>query len=183
MNVGQGVLLFPDVVTIGTTTTLDSSPVVLNGSYPLGVQNAVLTASDITNFGYTSGGLNGSFASLASAPTGVVIPLVSGIGMSAGNYVVKNVNDGLLGNRPGSTVSTFAQGAATLAGFLEVSTAVTYTFRSGSDDGFTLYIDGNPVYIDPVFGHGLTDVAAISIPLSAGFRLYRLQGDEQRQWR
>ncbi|MFM9148415.1 MAG: autotransporter-associated beta strand repeat-containing protein, partial [Verrucomicrobiota bacterium] len=172
INVGQGELVFPDLVPIGTTTALNGgTPITLNGAYPLGVQNAVLTGANMTAFGYTSGGLNGAFASLATAPTAVVSTQVAGIGFSGSNFVTNLLSDGGLANRPSATTGSFTNGAAVFSGFLNVPEGQggTYSFRSASDGGMTLFIDGVAVSSD-TFGSGLLDRAStVSTTLSAGF--------------
>jgi len=74
INVGQGSLLFPDLVTIGTTTQLTplggspGDPIVLSGTYPLGIQNAVLTGANMTSFWAKQWRLERSLRQLADRP-------------------------------------------------------------------------------------------------------------------
>ena len=168
INVGQGTLLFPDIVTIGTPTTLSGGAVVLNGSYPLSVSNATLSGANMTSFGYTAGSLTGNFATLAAAPTAVFSTANAGIGFTGSNFSVNTLADGAFGNRPNTMAGTGVNSVATFSGFLEVTGAGNYTFRSGTDDGMTLYINGNAVASD-AFGHAFTDSAAVTVPLTAGY--------------
>jgi hypothetical protein len=142
--------------------------VTLSGSYPLGVQNAVLSGANMTSFGYVAGGLTGSFATLASAPPAVISTQVAGIGFTGNNFSVANLGDAAFGNRPNTISGTGVNTVASFSGFLEVTTAGTYTFRSGTDDGMTLYIDGNAVASD-AFGHAFTDSASVSLTLATGY--------------
>ncbi|MFN5805594.1 MAG: autotransporter-associated beta strand repeat-containing protein, partial [Opitutia bacterium] len=169
INVGQGSLIFPDLVTIGTTTTLPTGTIALSGNYPLSVQSALLTSANMTAFGYASGGLRGDFVSLATSPTSQVTSQGAGLAPSSGAFLTSRLGDGNFSNRPFSVAGTAIQGFATFSGFLEVATAGTYTFRSGADDGFALYIDGNAVYTDPAPGHGVLDIAPVSVTLDAGY--------------
>jgi autotransporter-associated beta strand protein len=169
INVGQGSLVFPDLVTIGQTNTLAGGDVTLSGSYPLGIQNQVLTGANMTDFGYSSGGLNAAFANLTTAPaTSVISQQVAGIGFSGSNFVANRLNDGVLGNRPNVLTGTAVNSAAVYSGFLEITTGGDYTFRTGGDDGFALFIDGNAIITG--FPGGMTDSAAVTVTgLSAGY--------------
>jgi autotransporter-associated beta strand protein len=167
INVGQGELVFPDLVTIGQTNTL-AADVTLSGSYPLGVQNRTFNATDLASFNLSPGGLNGSFATVSSAPAGVVVPQVAGIGFTGSNFLTTGLADGSYGNRPSTITGTAANTTAAFSGQINITTAGTYTFRSGTDDGMTLFINGNAVATD-AFGHAFTDSAAVSVPLTAGY--------------
>jgi autotransporter-associated beta strand protein len=168
INVGQGTLVFPDIVTIGTTTTLAGGAVVLNGTYPLSVTNATLSGANMTSFGHSAGSLTGNFATLSAAPTAVLSTANAGVGFTGSNFAVSNLGDGAFGNRPNTLGGTAVNTVATFSGFLEITAAGNYTFRSGTDDGMTLYINGIAVASD-AFGHAFTDSAAITVPLTAGY--------------
>lgn len=168
INVGQGTLVFPDLVTIGTSTTLNGgTPVTLSGSYPLGVQNAVLSNATLTGAGYSTGSLTANFASLSATPTATVGTQVAGIGYSGSGATAIRLNDGFYGDRAGSTTNQFTNSASVYQGFLNITGAGNYTFRSGADDGQALYIDGNAIISD-AFSHGVTDAPAVTVNLSAG---------------
>ncbi len=168
INVGQGSLLFPGILTIGSSTTFSTNPITLSGTYPLAINNAVLTAANMTTFGYTAGGLNASFATLGASPTAVVNNQVAGIGFTGNKVIVSTLADASFGNRPNTISGTAVNTAAAFSGFLQIATAGTYSFRSASDDGMTLYVDGNAVGADG-FAHGFTDAAAINVSLTAGY--------------
>ncbi|MCX6850548.1 MAG: autotransporter-associated beta strand repeat-containing protein [Verrucomicrobia bacterium] len=170
VNVGQGNLLFTDQVQIGTTTTLSSgAPIVLNGAYPIQINSAVLTGANMTSYGYSSGGLNGAFAQLAAAPTATVSQAFSGVGFSGSNMFINQLSDGTIAYRPAATAATFTNGAAAYSGFVNITTGGNYTFRSGSDDGLALYLDGVAVASDGTFGHGLSDLANVTLNLTSGY--------------
>src|SRR5262249_34121299 len=73
VNVGPGALVFPDIVTIGQTTTLNGgAAIALNGSYPLVIQKPTPTSPTFStgtaaSFGLASGGLATSAYSYGSA--------------------------------------------------------------------------------------------------------------------
>ena len=166
VNVGLGSLVFPDLVYAATSTTLAANPVVLSGSYPMSVQNSVIPlATDISTFGHAAGGLS----VLASAPTAAVASGGAGVGYSASGVLTTRLADGAFGTRPVVVPGTGANTLATYSGLLKITTAGSYVFRSGTDDGGTLFIDGSGVLSDGTFGHAFTDIPAVTIPLTAGY--------------
>ena len=170
VNVGLGSLVFPDLVYAATSTTLAANPVVLSGSYPMSVQNSVIPlATDISTFGHAAGGLSANLTMLASAPSAAVASGGAGVGYSASGVLTTRLADGVFGTRPGVVPGTGANTLATYSGLLKITTAGSYVFRSGTDDGGTLFIDGSGVLSDGTFGHAFTDIPAVTIPLTAGY--------------
>ncbi|OYW76067.1 MAG: hypothetical protein B7Z37_10495, partial [Verrucomicrobia bacterium 12-59-8] len=172
LNIGQGSLYFPDITTLGATTTLATNPIELssyNGSnyYPLLIQTPA-TAPVTTPSGYTSGGLAASYSSLGAAQ-GVINANVAAIGTS-GTGTVSLLNDAAMNNRVSDTTALFTNGITTLQGLLQITTGGTYTFRSASDDAAVLYIDGQLLLNDQGPHAGLVEATGSGqITLSAGF--------------
>ncbi|WP_395730694.1 autotransporter-associated beta strand repeat-containing protein [Prosthecobacter sp.] len=172
VNIGLGSLYFPDIVTQGTTTTVATNPIELssyNGSnyYPLLIQ-APATAPSTTPTGYSAGGLNAAYSSLAAAQ-GALNVNVAGIGFS-GSGTVSLMNDAGMNNRAASTTASNTNGITTLQGLLNINTAGTYTFRSASDDASVLYIDGQLLISDVGPHAGLTEATGNGqITLSSGY--------------
>jgi len=92
---------------------------------------------------------------------------MSGIGFSGSNYV-GGLTNGTVGDRPNVLTGSATNSAAAYTGFLNVTTGGSYTFRSGADDGFALYIDGNAIATTTTLS-ALTDVAAVTTSLTAGY--------------
>ncbi|HEY5315429.1 MAG TPA: autotransporter-associated beta strand repeat-containing protein, partial [Pirellulales bacterium] len=154
INTGLGNLIFPDVVTLGTTTTLNSgNPIELsayNGSnyYPLVIQTPS-PAPAAAPLGFFSGGLNASFASTGTAvTTGALNSVFAGIGYSGTFASISQVNDLQDNNRPLSTTSSFTTSIVSEVGLLDIGHAGVYTFRIANDDSGTLIIDGTAVLND-----------------------------------
>ena len=96
---------------------------------------------------------------------------MASIGYSASGVVTNLLNDGAFANRPSSTAGSFTNGAAVFSGFLNVPAGQggDYSFRSASDDGMTLFIDGVAISSDS-FGSALIDRAStVTTTLSAGY--------------
>ena len=181
VNIGAGTLVLPDAVTIGTSTALNGGSAIelstYNGSnyYPL-VINAQTPAPTTLPTGpgsatiFQKGGLNAVFSSLGSTEPVISTP-VAGIGFSGSGLVATRLNDGNFNNRALATTASFVNSVASLTGLLDINTAGTYVFRSGADDGGTLYIDGVAVLSDNG-GHAITQATGNgSIFLTAGFHV------------
>jgi hypothetical protein len=67
---------------------------------------------------------------MATAPSSQVTTQGAGLGYGATLSPVARLGDGNFANRPASTSGGLVSGLATFSGFLEVTTAGTYTFRS-----------------------------------------------------
>ncbi|OYW77350.1 MAG: hypothetical protein B7Z37_04705 [Verrucomicrobia bacterium 12-59-8] len=171
-----GSLIFPDIVTRATSTALNSGDTIQldngtlypGGYYPLVVQAKTIAATSSTTYGLNSGGLSGAFTSLAASTTSVNSTSVSGIGFSGSGFRVAQLNDTADANRPAATSASFASSIGAISGFINITSAGNYTFRTAADDGSVLYIDGVPVVGDAAGAHALTEATPGIINLAVG---------------
>ncbi len=170
VNVGLGSLVFPDLVYSASATTLSGGAIALNGSYPMSVQHSVIPLNTtMSTFGHRQGGLSGAVTMLSAAPTAVVQAANSGLGYSASGQAVGNLSDGAYGGRPVVVPGTAVNTVGTYSGLLRITTAGNYVFRSGTDDGGTLFIGGAAVLTDATYGHAFTDIPSVTVPLQPGY--------------
>lgn len=182
LNIGAGTLLlggtnlFSNGTTI-TTSNMGAAPTVnavtaiygagqtvtFNGTgltYTIAPQIGTIPVGPIT--GATIGGLQQTFTNVGADGLNVAANWGNGPG-SVFNGVLPNdaAADRVLFTNPG-------RGLVTYNGYLNITTAGTYSFIIGSDDNSALVIDGVEVARDIGAGHGVQDTARGSIVLSAG---------------